>query len=768
MANRVFRRQRARRVVSLPLAEALIALAALAGATNAHALAFGPVRVLSAPEQPLRAEVELLDVREAPVSARALPTSEERDRLFGKTLPYDIKTEIVRLADGRYVLRLTSSQPIQQSALKFALQVDDGEGVLARDFSVHLAAAAKPTPAPTQAMQVVPARPATAAPATVAPAVPAPPVAVGKPAPAPSAAPAAAAPAAPMAPVQVTRPQPVPETQAAAPKEAKASISKAAEQPRARAPAGAAAAGEYPLVMPGGGAVRNEAALARRSAGAPARKDDVASLQVPPRLDLGAEPVMPAASQASPRTRAAQEEAEFRALLRGEPVKPPRRAENASRANAEAAAPSSVTHAKTEPEATETRAPAPPAATRSARRTGVTSDRAVRVEGASPEHAIKPPAHTQHAAPAVAPPPRRPAKPHHAAPVLEAPEAPRKPRPAPPARELVPPAGKTADAPSATRHEAAPAASVADKPTASAALPVAPAQKEQPGAGGAGAASAAIAAATQAASAAPAASAASAVTPAPAASAAVPVADAASAPAAVASEAVAAASQTEAASAPASVASEPASAIAPVEPAAPQAAGGSDAGGSDGGLPWYWVVLGAVALVVGAFLALRRRRQRSSAYPDLASLQSLQAGDGSLKARSMVRPTPQAPEPVAAYGQEGMEVVEQELPLDVGTAPAAPSTFAGAEMAGLHSDSTPFAPEAQHVVADNGPASAEELAEASGYVPDYEGLSSRLADAFALLEQGRDDEAGASARDILAACDALEAELTGLNKKIQG
>ena len=765
MANRVFRRQRARRVVSLPLAEALIALAALAGATNAHALAFGPVRVLSAPEQPLRAEVELLDVREAPVSARALPTSEERDRLFGKTLPYDIKTEIVRLADGRYVLRLTSSQPIQQSALKFALQVDDGEGVLARDFSVHLAAAAKPTPAPTQAMQVVPARPATAAPATVAPAVPAPPVAVGKPAPAPSAAPAAAAPAAPMAPVQVTRPQPVPETQAAAPKEAKASTSKAAEQPRARALAGAAAAGEYPLVMPGGGAVRNEAALARRSAGAPARKDDVASLQVPPRLDLGAEAVMPAASQASPHTRAAQEEAEFRALLRGEPVKPSRRAENASRANAEAAAPGSVTHAKSEPEATETRAPAPPAATRSARRTGVTSDRAVRAEGAAPEHAIKPPAHARHAAPAVAPPPRRPARPHHAAPVLEAPEAPRKPRPAPPARELVLPAGKTADAPSATRHEAAPSAPVAEKPTASAALPVAPAQKEQPGAGAAGAAAAAVAAATQAASAA---SAASAATPAPVASAAVPVADTASAPAAVASEAIAAASQTEAASAPSSVASEPASAIAPVEPAAPQAAGGSDAGGSDGGLPWYWVVLGAVALVVGAFLALRRRRQQSSAYPDLASLQSLQAGDGSLKARSMVRPTPQAPEPVAAYGQEGMEVVEQELPLDVGTAPAAPSTFAGAEMAGLHSDSTPFAPEAQHVVADNGPASAEELAEASGYVPDYEGLSSRLADAFALLEQGRDDEAGASARDILAACDALEAELTGLNKKIQG
>ena len=765
MANRVFRRQRARRVVSLPLAEALIALAALAGATNAHALAFGPVRVLSAPEQPLRAEVELLDVREAPVSARALPTSEERDRLFGKTLPYDIKTEIVRLADGRYVLRLTSSQPIQQSALKFALQVDDGEGVLARDFSVHLAAAAKPTPAPTQAMQVVPARPATAAPATVAPAVPAPPVAVGKPAPAPSAAPAPAAPAAPMAPVQVTRPQPVPETQAAAPKEAKASTSKAAEQPRARALAGAAAAGEYPLVMPGGGAVRNEAALARRSAGAPARKDDVASLQVPPRLDLGAEAVMPAASQASPHTRAAQEEAEFRALLRGEPVKPSRRAENASRANAEAAAPGSVTHAKSEPEATETRAPAPPAATRSARRTGVTSDRAVRAEGAAPEHAIKPPAHARHAAPAVAPPPRRPARPHHAAPVLEAPEAPRKPRPAPPARELVLPAGKTADAPSATRHEAAPSAPVAEKPTASAALPVAPAQKEQPGAGAAGAAAAAVAAATQAASAA---SAASAATPAPVASAAVPVADTASAPAAVASEAIAAASQTEAASAPSSVASEPASAIAPVEPAAPQAVGGPDAGGNDGGLPWYWVVLGAVALVVGAFLALRRRRQQSSAYPDLASLQSLQAGDGSLKARSMVRPTPQAPEPVAAYGQEGMEVVEQELPLDVGTAPAAPSTFAGAEMAGLHSDSTPFAPEAQHVVADNGPASAEELAEASGYVPDYEGLSSRLADAFALLEQGRDDEAGASARDILAACDALEAELTGLNKKIQG
>lgn len=764
MANRVFRRRRARCVVSLPLAEALIALAALAGATNAHALAFGPVRLLSAPEQPLRAEVELLDVREAPVSARALPTSEERDRLFGKTLPYDIKTEIVRLADGRYVLRLTSSQPVQQSALKFALQVDDGEGVLARDFSVHLAAAAKPTPAPTQAMQVVPAKPATAAPATVAPAVPAPPVVAARPAPTPSIAPAEVVPAAPSAPVQVIRSQPVPQAEAAAPKEAKASTPRAAEQPHARMPEGAA--GEYTLVMPGGGAVRNEAALARRSVGAPARKDDVAILQAPSRLDLGAEPVMPAASQASPRTRAAQEEAEFRALLRGEPVKPPRRAESASRANAEAAAPSSVMHAKAEPEANETRAPAPPVATRSARRTRVTSDRAVRAEGASPEHAIKPPAHARHAAPAVAPPPRRPAKPHHAAPVLEAPEAPRKPRSAPPARELVLPAGKTADAPSATRHEAAPASSVAKKPAASAALPVAPSQKEQSSAS-AEAAAAATVAATQAVSAATTASAASAAAPALAASAAVPVVETASAPALVATEAIAAASQTKAASAPASVASEPTSAIAPVEPTRPQAVDGADAGESDGGLHWYWVLLGAVALVMGAFLALRRRRQRSSAYPDLASLQSLQAGDGSLKARSVVRPMPQAPEPAATCG-DGMEVVEQELLLDVGTAPAAPSTFAGAEIAGLRSDSTPFAPEAQHVVVDNGPASAEKLAEASGYVPDYEGLSSRLADAFALLEQGRNDEAGASARDILAACDALEAELTGLNKKIQG
>ena len=73
MAKRVDLRPHARRPLILPLAQALLCLAPLAVGSNAHALAFGPLRVLSTATQPLRAEVDLLDAQALPMSARALP-----------------------------------------------------------------------------------------------------------------------------------------------------------------------------------------------------------------------------------------------------------------------------------------------------------------------------------------------------------------------------------------------------------------------------------------------------------------------------------------------------------------------------------------------------------------------------------------------------------------------------------------------------------------------------------------------------------------------
>ena len=150
MTHSVLQRPRAQPQPLKPLAGVLIGLASLCIANDALALAFGPVRVLSAPHQPLRAEVELLDVRDAPVSVLALPTSSVRDRAFGATLPYGIRSQLVRLPDGRQFVRLTSTQVVAESALSFALQVDDGEGVLVRDFAVQLAqptaSAARPAP----------------------------------------------------------------------------------------------------------------------------------------------------------------------------------------------------------------------------------------------------------------------------------------------------------------------------------------------------------------------------------------------------------------------------------------------------------------------------------------------------------------------------------------------------------------------------------------------------------------------------------------------
>ncbi|HMT17245.1 MAG TPA: hypothetical protein PKD71_08530, partial [Ottowia sp.] len=594
MAKSVFRRPHKRRAISWPLLEALVCLVSLSGVSSAHALAFGPVRVLSATGQPLRLEVDLLDVRETPVSARALPTSEERDRFFDKPLGYDVKTEIKRQPDGRYILRLTSSQPIAQPALKFALEVDDGEGVLARDFSVRLGAAETatrapapaPEPAQTRAAPPMPAPPAASA-SPAAPATTAPSPAAPAPSPTPSAAPVAPTTAgaglAPAAPAQPSSPA----ARASSPSRpaAGASAPPVAVREPVRPSASSVAAGEF-----SGGAPDDAAARGRGRSRSANERAEFEALLKPPQLELGTEPAPPGSAPTRAKPGPVLREPRVAAAS----PRPPSSASIYSYGDTESADTGARTPTiaraapGTPPVSARQAAPASPKRVDSGVRRA-TGD-AVKPKKA-PKHRTRP----QKVAPAPSAPTPGPST-RKPTVVVKAPEkTPSKAAAEAPSQALVPPQDRPAKQ-SATRAAPIPPSAgvdaIAARPSATTA--------SQPSVGAASQPERRVSAAPEktadaAQAAAAAGVAASTVTP-------------ASAPAAAASAAVAAPSAlaSEAASAPASAASQVPAAPTPKAPVPATASSESEQDSLSG----YWVGLGGAALVAGALLAWRRRQRQ--------------------------------------------------------------------------------------------------------------------------------------------------------------
>ena len=174
-----------------------IAAASALSSGMAHALGLGEVTLQSALNQPLVAEIELLEVRDL-ASNEVIPTlaSPEAfnkagvDRQFFLT---DLKFTPVLKPNGKSVIRVTSSKPMREPYLNFLVEVLWPNGRLLREYTVLLdpplytpqsvipATAQMPvaTPAPAPRVQTpAPApRPATAAVQPVAPAAPAAPAA---------------------------------------------------------------------------------------------------------------------------------------------------------------------------------------------------------------------------------------------------------------------------------------------------------------------------------------------------------------------------------------------------------------------------------------------------------------------------------------------------------------------------------------------------------------------------------------------------------------
>ena len=177
-----------------------IAAASALSSGMAHALGLGEVTLQSALNQPLVAEIELLEVRDL-ASNEVIPTlaSPEAftkagvDRQFFLT---DLKFTPVLKPNGKSVIRVTSSKPMREPYLNFLVEVLWPNGRLLREYTVLL------DPPLYTPQSVIPA----AAQMPVAAPAPAPRVQAPAPAPAPRPAPAAVKPVAPTTPAAPAAP----------------------------------------------------------------------------------------------------------------------------------------------------------------------------------------------------------------------------------------------------------------------------------------------------------------------------------------------------------------------------------------------------------------------------------------------------------------------------------------------------------------------------------------------------------------------------------
>ena len=172
----------------------LLALALLLSSGAAMALGLGQIRVLSAPGQPLLAEIPIISSEPGELeNARARLASPDTFARVGLQPPAglvrDLQFEITTDAQDRAVVRVTSNVPVDVPSLAFLVEVDWGQGRLVREYSALVDAPRTATAIEAPAIDAPRALPSDAIvrapPPVTAPAEPA----------APRAVPATAAPA---------------------------------------------------------------------------------------------------------------------------------------------------------------------------------------------------------------------------------------------------------------------------------------------------------------------------------------------------------------------------------------------------------------------------------------------------------------------------------------------------------------------------------------------------------------------------------------------
>ena len=142
-----------------------IAAASALSSGMAQALELGELTLKSVQNQPLLAEIELLDVKDL-TAAQVVPSLAPEQEFSKAGVPRpafldDLRFTPIINADGKSVLRVTSSQPLSEPFVNFLVQVMWPNGRLMRDYSVLLdparfspqAASAASTSAPAAPVQ---------------------------------------------------------------------------------------------------------------------------------------------------------------------------------------------------------------------------------------------------------------------------------------------------------------------------------------------------------------------------------------------------------------------------------------------------------------------------------------------------------------------------------------------------------------------------------------------------------------------------------------
>ncbi|MDT8404603.1 hypothetical protein [Sulfuriflexus sp.] len=107
-----------------------------------QALSLGDIKVASALNQPLLAEIPVDDAEPASLLDATLEVAghEEHSR-FGieKTAMLDkLRFKVVRNQQGEFVIRLTTQAAVREPVLEFVLQIDHRSGKLRRVYAIHL------------------------------------------------------------------------------------------------------------------------------------------------------------------------------------------------------------------------------------------------------------------------------------------------------------------------------------------------------------------------------------------------------------------------------------------------------------------------------------------------------------------------------------------------------------------------------------------------------------------------------------------------------
>ncbi|MCG8294038.1 FimV/HubP family polar landmark protein [Pseudomonas entomophila] len=141
----------------LRIRKLVLAIAAASALSSgvANALGLGELTLKSAQNQPLDAEIELLDVRDLTAAEMAPSLASPEDfAKAGVPLPAyleDLTFTPVLTPNGKSVLRVTSSKPLPEPVVKFLVQVMWPQGRLLRDYSVLLDQAQAQGSQPAQA-----------------------------------------------------------------------------------------------------------------------------------------------------------------------------------------------------------------------------------------------------------------------------------------------------------------------------------------------------------------------------------------------------------------------------------------------------------------------------------------------------------------------------------------------------------------------------------------------------------------------------------------